>query len=142
MKKLLLQIICLISLVSFAFLPIMIIAAEEDDKNPASPSLAGDINQQLQPVGDVYGQTGTISESSLAETVAEIIKAVLALLGIIFIALMVYAGFMWMTSAGNEDRVEKAKKTIVAAVIGTVIIICAYIITAFVINSLQSATAG
>jgi len=131
MKKFLLGLICLSGLLAFALTPTAIRA-----------SISSDINYQLEPVADIYGQSGNVSESSLAETIAEIIKAVLALLGIIFIALMVYAGFMWMTSAGSEDRIDKSKKTMVAAIIGTAIILCAYIITNFVISNLQQATNG
>jgi hypothetical protein len=46
-----------------------------------------------------------------------------------------------MTAAGNEDRVEKAKKLIVAGIIGLAIILSAYAIARFVVNSLVSATA-
>lgn len=101
--------------------------------------VGNEIEYQLQPIGDVYGQQGNIGEVSLAQTIAEIIRAVLMLLGIIFLALIVYAGFVWMTSAGNEEKITRAKKTIVAAVIGVAIIIFAYAITTFVITSISEA---
>lgn len=53
-------------------------------------------------------------------------------LGIIFLALMISGGFMWMTARGNEAQVNKAKELITMAVIGLIIISAAYAITAFI----------
>lgn len=61
--------------------------------------------------------------------VAIIIRAVLGLLGTIFLVLTIYAGFLWMTAAGNEDKVTKAKKLLFDGVIGIAIILAAYSIT-------------
>jgi hypothetical protein len=60
------------------------------------------------------------------------IRYALQVVGIIFLVLMVYAGFLWMTAGGNEENVEKAKKLIMAAVIGIAIVLAAYSITYFV----------
>ncbi|HEX9679216.1 MAG TPA: hypothetical protein VGA08_01200, partial [Candidatus Saccharimonadales bacterium] len=95
--------------------------------------IESEIDTQLQPIEKVFGGA---SETSLAETIAKVIRAVLGLLGVIFIALIIYAGFMWLTSAGNEDRIKKAKMIIVAAIIGVAIILFAFIITNFVFNTL------
>lgn len=60
---------------------------------------------------------------------AIIIRAVLGLLGTIFLVLTIYAGFLWMTSAGSEEKVSKAKKLLFDGVIGMAIILAAYSIT-------------
>ena len=111
----------------------------------AGPALAAsdveqDINEQLQPIADVYDSSGDIDEETFAETLAKIIKIVLGLLGIIFLILIIYAGFVWMTSSGNEEKVGRAKGIMIAAIIGVTIIIAAYIITIFVIQNLLEAT--
>jgi len=62
------------------------------------------------------------------------------LLGIIFIILMIYAGYNWMTAQGEEEKVTKAKTTIQRAIIGLIIVVSAYAITAFVFKSLQVGT--
>ncbi len=62
------------------------------------------------------------------------------LLGIIAVVIILYGGFIWMTAAGNEERVDKARKMIVAGVIGLAIILSAYAIARFVVNSLVNAT--
>lgn len=64
--------------------------------------------------------------------VGQIIELVLGLLGIIFLALMIYAGFTWMTAAGNEQKAEKAKNVVVESIIGLTIVVAAYAITYFI----------
>jgi hypothetical protein len=98
-----------------------------------------DIHDQLDPIQEVYGNS-EVDSGTLSETVAKIIKIILGFLGVIFIVLIIYAGFLWMTSGGNEEKVKTAKKIITAAIIGTAIILCAYAITVFVIDNLVRAT--
>jgi hypothetical protein len=96
------------------------------------------INQELTPIRDIYGQ-GSNNPNSLSSTIAEIILIVLGFLGIVFIVLTIYAGLMWMTSAGNEDKITTAKKTLVAAVIGLTIVLGSYAITRFVLDEVTDA---
>ena len=84
-------------------------------------------------------QISRVTVGSMAETV---IKMALGLLAVIFLVLMVYAGYLWMMARGNEDDVKKAKDIIIAAIIGLIIIVAAYSITYFVFNSLNNATGG
>lgn len=112
--------------------------------SPALSLAAGDeignlISDQLEPVKDIYGQDD-VSSTTLAESISNIVKIALGFLGIIFLVLILYAGFTWMTAAGNDDKIDKAKKIISASVIGVTIVICAYIITFFVIDNLLVAT--
>ena len=61
-----------------------------------------------------------------------IIRAALGVVGSLALAVFIYGGLVWMTAAGNEDKVAKAKDTIKRAIIGLIIIIAAYSITYFV----------
>jgi len=81
-------------------------------------------------------------ESNLANPIASLIAAALTLLGIIFLVLVVYAGFLWMTAAGNSENVEKAQKIITMAIIGLVIVISAYAITYFITHTLGAGPGG
>jgi hypothetical protein len=67
---------------------------------------------------------------------------VLSLTGIIFLALTVYAGFLWMTARGNDEQIGTSKKIITAAAIGLAITLMAYAITVFVVDRLTQATSG
>lgn len=93
----------------------------------------------LQGVGDVVG-AGT--EQDLPTLIGNFINVFLSVLGIIFVVLIVYAGFLYMTAGGDDDGVKKAKKLLSQAIIGLVIIVAAYAISNFVIDSLVSATAS
>lgn len=85
------------------------------------------------------GGLGTITISTI---VASIIKAALGLLAVIFVILMIIAGFQWMTSAGNETKVEKALSMIKTAIIGLIIVLSAYAITYFIFTYLPFAGSG
>ena len=71
---------------------------------------------------------------------ASIINIVLGFLGILSLALILYAGFKWMTAAGNEDQVSSAKKILVSAVIGLIIILSSYALAAFVLDAVFTAS--
>lgn len=89
-----------------------------------------DITNQMQAAGSASGQTSRDPRY----VVADIIKVALSLIGTIFVGLTIYAGYLWMTSAGNSDQADKAKTLLYQAVIGLVIVLSAYAITIFVVN--------
>lgn len=87
----------------------------------------------------VQGNSG-LGSNELDETLGMLINVLLGLLGIIFLVLVIYAGFLWMTAGGDEKAVGKAKNIIITAVIGLVILLSAYAISSFVLDQLISAT--
>lgn len=93
---------------------------------------------KLMNVGEDSGYNTDARETSIENTVGGIIGVALTLLGIIFLALFVYAGFMWMIAAGNEDKVTTAKNTMRRAIIGLIIVVAAYAISQFVILAILS----
>ena len=44
---------------------------------------------------------------------------------------------MWMTAAGNEAQVAKARTLIVAAIIGLLIVLSAYAITSYLADNIN-----
>jgi len=103
-------------------------------------SQAGDLGSELNQQSDAFiGQSG-LGTLSLRYIISQMIKIVLSFLGVIFIILIIYAGFLWLTSAGSEEKIDKAKKIMVAAIIGLAIVLSAYIITVFVLDKLLSST--
>jgi hypothetical protein len=71
---------------------------------------------------------------TLNSLVGDIIQLALSLLGALFIVFMIYGGYLWLTAAGAEQKVAKAKKIIFQSIIGLVIIIGAYAISYFIIS--------
>lgn len=103
----------------------------------AAPSDALD---KLKSVGgEAYG-VGAEEPRGLPEIIGGIIQTALSILGIIAAILIIYAGYVWMTARGKEERVTKAKETLEAAIIGLVIIMAAYALTYFVVDRLMQAT--
>ena len=82
---------------------------------------------------DIAKKAGVVNNDSVGTVVGSFINAALTLVGIIFLALMVYAGVLWMTARGKDEQIEKAKSVIMAAIIGIVITLGAYSISAFVV---------
>lgn len=76
-------------------------------------------------------ETGTARES-LLDKVGGVVGLILSFLGIIFLGLTVFAGFLWMTAQGNSSKVDRAKDLLINAIIGLIIIVAAYSITIFV----------
>ncbi|OGF35520.1 hypothetical protein A2303_06760 [Candidatus Falkowbacteria bacterium RIFOXYB2_FULL_47_14] len=68
--------------------------------------------------------------------VGVIIKAFLSLLGVIFIVLILFGGYNWMTAAGDEQKVSKAKDTISRALIGLIIVVGSFAIWQFISNAI------
>jgi len=74
--------------------------------------------------------------------IGTVIKTALGLVGVVFLILMVYAGYIWMIARGDESKTEKAKNTIVNSVIGIVIVVAAYAITSFMVTAFNPAASG
>ena len=63
------------------------------------------------------------------DIITNIIQIFLGFIGIILVSLIIFGGFKYMTAGGDDDKVRKAKSLIKQALIGVIIIICAYAIT-------------
>lgn len=96
---------------------------------------------QVDPGLDAVATAGGIAtESDLPTIIGRIINIFLSFMGIVLLGLMVYAGFLWMTAGGEAEKVNQAKKTMMNAVIGLIIIVSAFAITNFIIRLLGGET--
>ena len=105
-----------------------------------SAAAGSELTTQLQNAGKPSWDVVPTVNTSLSGIIATGVKAALSLLGIIFLVLIIYAGFNWMTAQGDEKKVDTAKDTLTRAVIGLIIITAAYSITYFVFSNLPSGT--
>ncbi|MCD4704719.1 Ig-like domain-containing protein [bacterium] len=80
-----------------------------------------------------------LGELSLEEMIVNIIQISLGFLGLIALIIILYGGFIWMTSGGNEEKITKAKDILKSGIIGLVIILASYIIASFVLGVIQDA---
>ena len=87
-----------------------------------------------------YATSIGLGTKDVRETAGSIVKAFMGLLGFVAVLLILYGGFKWMTSQGNEEAVSDAKKIIISGVIGLGIIMSAYAIATFVVNAIVNGT--
>lgn len=71
-----------------------------------------------------------------------IINIAFSFLGIIAVSIVLIAGFLWMTSEGQEEKVNKAKKMLKNALIGLIIILAAWGIVFFIFRALFPSRGG
>lgn len=91
-------------------------------------------------IGKVGFSKDSANVSDIRTIVARVIRIFLGFLGMIFVVLMVTAGFKWMNSQGDEKAISGAKQQIAAAVIGLMIILASYGITYLVMKYAVNAT--
>jgi magnesium-transporting ATPase (P-type) len=72
--------------------------------------------------------------------VGVIIKAALLFVGTIFLVVVIYGGFTWMTAGGSTEKVQKAGSLIRNGVIGILIIFVSYALTLFIFDVLLQAS--
>ncbi|MBU1017981.1 pilin [Patescibacteria group bacterium] len=76
------------------------------------------------------------AQGTLGQNITTIINYFLGLLGLIAVAMLIYAGVLMVTAGGNDEQVGKSKKIMIYAVVGIVIILLSYTIVTFVSSAL------
>lgn len=98
-----------------------------------NPDVVGDLADQER---ELALTAGFDLNTNIGDVVSIVIKAFLSLLGVIFVILIITAGYKWMTAGGEEQKINEAKDAIRRAIIGLIIIASAYAITHFVFTHL------
>lgn len=76
------------------------------------------------------------TDATVPVVIGRIVRAILSLVGLIALVMFVYGGLTWMTSAGNEERVAKAKRTLTWSAIGIIVTLGAATLVNFVLKAL------
>lgn len=100
--------------------------------NPFNKNLVGEVSDYLP---QEYNRT----DDPIVLTI-RIIRIALTFVGVGLTGLLVYAGFLWMTAAGNDDQIATSKSTMKNAVIGLLIIMMSWTLATFIINRIRAAT--
>ena len=129
------KIILVVFLFTLLFVPFITVSAEEKAKSTSKVTTFGK-DRLSSVVGSQYGNT------NLGTIIGSIVSAVLALAGTIFLVLTVYGGITWMTAMGNQEKIEKARNIITAAIIGGAITGGAYAITFFAMSRIGAGGGG
>jgi hypothetical protein len=108
-------------LILFLFSPFLVSAAGE------VTSGGGGTVSLPNPLGDVKNPNIVIGN---------IIAAILTLVGSLALLMFVYGGLVWMTAAGNKEKVSKGKDILIWATIGMAVIFSSYAMVKFVLQGL------
>lgn len=101
---------------------LMIAVAHPISASPFNNPLINGITNQLYNTNSV----GDNPEDTFIYTLGSIVFMLLSFLGVMFIVLIMYGGFIWMNAKGNESDVQKAQHIIRDAVIGLVVLGSSY----------------
>ena len=88
-----------------------------------------------------FGLNNPLGSTDLRLIISRLIRAVLGVVGALFLVMFVYGGVMWMT-AGDSKRIDTAKKTFVNAVIGMAIVAFSYSMVSLVFNLAGQVSGG
>ena len=131
MRKFILALVSLAATLSFT-LAVMPVQAQSTNPLQGAQNQLGTFAPSLGYGGDTQG-------TQLMKTIGAIIQFALGFMGIVFVLLIIYSGFLWMTAGGDTKKVESAKNIIKNCIIGLIIMVLAYSITTFVFANLTKA---
>lgn len=86
-----------------------------------------DTKQWLSGLGGVSGD--------LAKWLPGVINLAIGLAALVSVAVLIGAGYMYITAAGDEGKVEKATKAITYAIVGLVVCFISVILVQFVLTN-------
>ncbi len=118
---------------AFVLILILVLGIEHSD------ALAQGLNQGgsgLQIAGtDEVGISGDIDKRPLGQVILSMVNFFIGILGLLAVVMFVYAGVLWVISGGSEDQITKAKKIMIYAALGILIVIMSFSIVRFITSS-------
>lgn len=93
---------------------------------------------QFQTPDATRGNTGLPNDTRVSDFIIKIINIALTVAGLVAVLFLIIGGFRYITSAGNEETAEQAKKIITNAIIGIVVIILSFVIVRVISNALTT----
>ena len=127
---------------SLIFLLPTLAAADIGSSNMQKGTFFDKLQQVATGVGYSKETGSSTGQYAVIYGIGRFLIMVFGILGTIFLILIIYAGFRWMTAGGNEEQVAESRKLIINASIGLAIIIFSYAITYLVSSLLANATQG
>lgn len=151
-KILLLTVIFLVG--SFCFFQILaglVLAQEGPATNPCDPSLGplspacNDQNQQFLgnplagPEDPDYPAFGYAHKPvGIPGLIGRVLQGIIGIVGTLVFGVVIYGGFLWLFSSGNEEKITKAKGLIMWAILGLLVVFGAYAITSYTLTTITN----
>gem|GEM_PF-3221626 len=86
-------------------------------------------DSQFNKASNVFGINIVQDVPTLGVIIGNVINTIFGFLGVGLVLVIVYSGFMYMTSQGEPEKAKKARRTLVNAIIGAAIVILAWSIS-------------
>lgn len=132
-KKLLLYSAIIFGLFLMLGNSVLALQARPDIDRPLllDPSGGKEISKGLQTTAE-EGFYYASERTNVFRSIALLIRYAGSFVGLVFVIIILYAGFQWMTAGGNEEKVSKAKKLLTNGVIGVGIVLLSLSIWVFI----------
>jgi type IV secretory pathway VirB2 component (pilin) len=91
------------------------------------------------PIGTKICAATESGQQCIQHVLGSVIKTAMGIVGSIALLMAVWGGFLWLTSMGNESRVETGKKTLIWSILGLVLIFGAYALTNYIFSAIANA---
>lgn len=101
----------------------------------APTSYAQGIDEGLQVVS-----SSSVSKNTVESTVPKIINVMLYIVGILAVAMLIFGGIKYATSAGDSSKITAAKHTIMYSIVGLVVALFAFAIVNWVNTQVGSSS--
>lgn len=100
----------------------------------ALPVSAGGAN--LNPCANVgqFANLCNLSGDNLGQIIGAIVTFLLIIIAVIALFFLIYGGLRWVTSGGDKGKVDEARKTVIAAIVGLVIAFLSFFILSVVLS--------
>lgn len=80
------------------------------------------------------GDIGLNATTDANSALSNILSTVYYIAGIVCVIVIIVAGILYITSQGEASKVKQAKNAILAAAIGLVVTLMAFVITGFILD--------
>lgn len=89
--------------------------------------------------GTTCDEDATNPNGTVTSVIRKIINLFSLIVGAVSVIMIIYGGFKYITSGGNDGNVSGAKNTILYAVIGLIIVALAQVIVRFILTKANAA---
>lgn len=130
------KILRLMAILALAIAPVALVAS------PAYAACGSPSTSKNQVLNGIGGTGGDCDPAPVNNLVATVVNIMSIIVGIAAIIVVILAGFKYITSGGEGNKVANAKSTLIYALIGLVIAVLAQFLVHFVLVQARNASAA
>lgn len=93
-----------------------------------APTMAAAVPNSWQSRGNPNAVSAGLPGGSIYNIIASTLSWLLGILGFIAVIGFVISGILYLTAAGNEQQIEKAKSAMTYSIIGVIVALMGYVI--------------